>query len=390
MASPRIAVAVLAIASSSAALAQSQVGSASPLFSCPVRLELLSALSGTEGMDKPVYGLPVRQWRPEHLAQAQRQYEACQASAPGPQSLKDAERVDAQRQFGLLRGAFQQRDHLQGLQAREQAGQSAAAQAGGSIAQSSGTLQWTYSVQAAGYVSARTNTVTCDEVEKLPQDLLTFTPQSQQEFPRFHAACAQAQQIPPRVAALFKNSVDELARERQAQANYVATVQQAIRQPAQQTHRSVTALEKANRFIASSDPAAQASTKQLGVLRGQVDARECAVHAAQAGVPAELQAALYLWRFQEPIGFLRLVCEAVRNGTAVKFSPKSMLTKDSFELRGAGKPAVRVTVQRQSMSDGKTLALIPTESRIGDRSAETTRANWPQLTAALQDAAGIK
>lgn len=374
---PRCWVATLFVAVSLSAQAQ-------PQLSCPVRLELLSALFGTEGLDKPVYGLPVRQWKPEHLTLAQRQYEACLASSTNPQSLKDAERAEGQRQFELLRGALQQRDRLLGLQAREHAGQSAAAQAGDSVTQKSGRLEWTYTTQNGDRL------VTCDDPEKLPTDLLSLTPKSQQEFPRFYAACVQAQQISPRFAALFNDSVDELARERQAQAGFVVAMQQAMRLPAQQTHRTVTALENANHFGASSDPAAQTASKQLVALRQQVNARECAAHAAQAGVPAELHTALYLWRFQEPLSFLGLVCGAVRNGAVVKFSPKGLLSKDSFEMRSAGKPAVSVTLQRQPMGDDKMLALIPVASRIGDRSADITRANWPQLTSALQDAMGVK
>lgn len=362
----------------------------SPVFTCPIRFEILTSLSGVDGLDKPIYGLPVRKWTQDHLVQAKRRYIACVTNSPGPQSLRDAELEEGARLFAQLPEILLRRDDLLRYQAREKVAQSVVTQAGGSVSQNSGNLQWSFEVQPAGSSLGQTHTMACENASRLPKDLLTLTPKSKQELPRFYSACSQAQQIPSHLNYEFQERVEQLAREQKAQAGFIEMVSQAVRQPAQQTNQSLTRMENANRFVSSSDHAAMYAINQLVELRQQVDVRECTTYSKQAGVPAELRTALYLWRFQEQTSLAGLLCDAVRNGASFKFSPKGMFSKDSFEVAAPGKKTVRVTMTRHDMGESKINVLIPVESRIDGRTAETTRANWPNLTAALQDVMGVK
>lgn len=359
-----------------------------PQFSCPVRLDLLTDIAGTGpgGLDKVIYGVRARDWKPEFLDQALRRYEACQAGAPGPQSLKDAERADAQRQFQLFRGALQQRDRLLALEARQAGAQAAVAQSGAvQISQSSGTLTWAYTRQSSGSTLASTpRSITCAEPEKLPEDLLSLSPQSQLELPKFYAACAQAQQIPGRAAVLFKESVEELAQERQAQAAFVARVRALVAAPTQQqTDQSVSALEKANRFQSSSDPAEKIASDQLAELRRKVDARECAEHSKRAGIPEELREAQYLIEWATPAPLVGMACAAARNGVSFRFSAKSLLSKDSFEVKGPS--GVKVVLARQQTAEGIAL-LVPVEGTVQGKTFAVTRQNLQVLAQQIRTA----
>jgi hypothetical protein len=353
-----------------------------PQFNCPVRLELLTEIAGTGpgGLEKIIYGVRARDWRPEFLDQALRRYEACQAAALGPQSLKDAERGDALRQFQLLKGSLQQRDRLVAQEARQASAQTAAAQSGAAqVGQRDGALTWAYVQRRAGNASDEPPfTITCAEPNQLPRDLLTLSPQSQLELPKFYAACVQAQQLVSGPSAtLFKESIDELARERQAQAGFLASLRALVAAPPQQqTHQSVSALEKANRFESSSEPAVNAAAKQLAALRQQVDARECAAHGKQAGIPEDLLKAQYLIEWATPAPLVGMACVAARNGVPFRFSAKSLLSKDSFEIKGS--PGVKVVLGRQDTAEGTTL-LVPLEGAVQGKTFAVTRQNLQVL-----------
>jgi hypothetical protein len=353
-----------------------------PQFNCPIRLELLTEIAGTGpgGLEKIIYGVRARDWRPEFLDQALRRYEACQAAAPGPQSLKDAERVDALRQFQLLKGSLQQRDRLLAQEARQASAQTAVAQSGAAqVGQRDGALTWAYVQRRTGNASDEPPfTVTCTEPDQLPRDLLTLSPQSQLELPKFYAACVQAQQLVGGPSAtLFKESIEELARERQAQAGFLASVRTLVAAPSQQqTHQSVSALEKANRFQSSSEPAVNAAAKQLAMLRQQVDARECAAHGKQAGIPEDLLKAQYLIEWATPAPLVGMACVAARNGVPFRFSAKSLLSKDSFEVKGS--PDVKVVLGRQETAEGITL-LVPLEGAVQGKTFAVTRQNLQVL-----------
>jgi hypothetical protein len=352
-----------------------------PQFACPVRLELLTEIdgAGVGGLDRLIYGVRARDWKPEFLDQAQRRYEACQAAAPGPQSLKDAERADALRRFQLLKGSLQQRDRLLAQEARQASGQTAAAQSGAAqIGQRDGVLTWAYTTRRAGSAFAsEPRSITCAEPEKMPQDLLTLSPQSQLELPKFYAACVQAHQIPGSAVVLFKESIDELAQERQAQAGFITSVRKLVAAPPQQqTDQSVSVLEKAIRFQSSSEPAVNAAADQLTTLRQQVDARECAVHGKQAGIPVDLLQAQYLVEWATPAPLVGMACAAARNGVPFRFTAKGLLSKDSFEVKGA--TSIKVVLGRQQMADGGLL-LVPLEGTVQSKTFEVTRQNLQVL-----------
>jgi len=367
----RIVLALGLAGAASSALAQA------PQFSCPVRLELLTDISGTGpgGLDKVIYGVRARDWKPEFLEQAQRRYEACQAAAPGPQSLKDAERADALRRFQLLKGALQQRDHLLALDARQASAQTVAAQSGAAgVGQRDGVLTWAYIRRRAGSASDDPPfTITCAQPTQLPQDLLTLSSQSQLELPKFYAACVQAQQVPGSAAVLFKESVEELTRERRAQAAFITGVRALVSAPPQQqTDQTVFALEKANHFQGSSEPAATAASEQLAALRQKVDAKECAAHGRQAGIPDDLMKAQYLMEWAMPTSLVAMACAAARNGVAYRFKAKGLPSKDNFELKGAA--AIKVVLSRQQLPEGGAL-LVPLEATVQGNTFEVTRQN---------------
>lgn len=354
-----------------------------PQFNCPVRLDLLTEIdgAGVGGLDRLIYGVRARDWKPEFLDQALRRYEACQAVAPGPQSLKDAERADALRQFQLLKSSLQQRDRLVAQEVRQASAQTAAAQSGAAqVGQRDGALTWAYVQRRAGNTSDEPPfTITCAEPNQLPRDLLTLSPQSQLELPKFYAACVQAQQlVSGPSAALFKESIDELARERQAQAGFIASARTLVAAPLQQqTHQTVSALEKANRFQSSSEPAVNAAADQLTTLRQQVDVRECAAHGKQAGIPADLLQAQYLVEWATPAPLVGMACTAARNGVPFRFRAKGLLSKDSFEVKGA--TSIKVVLARQQIAEGGVL-LVPLEGTVQGKTFEVTRQNLQVLT----------
>jgi hypothetical protein len=271
---------------------------------------------------------------------------------------------------------LQQRDRLLAQEARQASARTAVAQSSAAqVGQRDGALTWAYVQRRAGNASDEPPfTVTCAEPDQLPRDLLTLSPQSQLELPKFYAACVQAQQLVGGPSAtLFKESIEELARERQAQAGFLASVRTLVAAPSQQqTHQSVSALEKANRFQSSSEPAVNAAAKQLATLRQQVDARECAAHGKQTDIPEDLLKAQYLIEWATPAPLVGMACVAARNGVPFRFSAKSLLSKDSFEVKGS--PDVKVVLGRQETAEGTTL-LVPLEGTVQGKTFAVTRQN---------------
>ena len=364
------------LGAAAAVLAASASAQAQPKFDCPIDWNGMVRLSGDGpgGLERQIHGLPVREWKPEHLDLALRRHDECQASAPGPDSLKKAEREFAVSRVDMYKGYLRQRD---GQIAREAAGKQAvvAVQQSGSAqvqADRSRRLQLTYIDERGSPTVAD-----CIDASRIPLPWHRLSTRSQDDLPRFFQACVQANQLPESDTPQFKRRLDELQRDRAAQKQYVAAVQALARAPQQQNEKTLAAVEALWRFNLSSDPEVRNAAEQLGQIRQAVDAKECVAHVKSAGVPDNLVSGYYLMESFSPLSLKAIICTAARQNVKFKYSGGGLIGDETLELKGK-RSHVRIAVTRQKMHDG-SIILVPVESRVDGNTQAISRANIQHL-----------
>lgn len=357
-----------------------------PQFTCPVQWDRFTALRPEYlgPLDSVVGGVRIRDWKPEHLDLALRRFDECLAIKPGPQSLKDAEHNFAADNVRAMKAGLVERDRRLGQERAASSAQQLVSQAGSQRigANAAGLVQWRWSY--AG--ESETRVITCAEPGAVPFYVTTLSSDSLQDLPKFVQACMRAGQMSPEVAGKFRVAVDKIASGAPTDADFIAKVAALRGNPAGQTHRALLALEDLPQYEPSPHPPVLEASSQVRRMREALDARECPALTTRAGVPKELAEALYVWKWGDPTGFTFIPCDAIRSGAAFAFSPKSAVSKDSFEIKSSAR-VVKVTLKRNVASDGRSVLLMPVEAQInGGRVALITNENLPQLTDQLRQA----
>lgn len=353
-----------------------------PKFDCPFDWNAMTNLSGLGpgGLDRPINGLRVRDWKPEHLDLALRRHDECQASAPGPESLKKAERDFAVSRVAMYKGYLRQRDGQLAQEAAGKQAQAAVQQSGSAQVQtdSNRRLQLTYTDERGS-----TSSVDCVDASRIHSPWARLARQSQEDLPRFFQACVQAAQLPQPEAVQFKQRLDELQRDRLAGKEFVAAVQVLARSPQQQTDKTVGALEAQWRFNQHSDSDLRSAGQQLSQIRKAVDLKECDAHTKRTGLAENLTSAFYLMEFNQPTPLRWMICAAGRQNVKFSYSGGGLVGDESLDFKGQ-RTHVRIAVQRQKMPDGSIL-FVPVESRVnGEEKRTTTRANIQLLAHQLR------
>lgn len=349
-----------------------------PQFTCPVQWDRFTTLRPEYlgPLDSVVGGVRIRDWKPEHLDLALRRFDECLATKPGPQSLKDAEHNFAADNVRAMKAGLVERDRRLGQERAASSAQQLVSQAGSQRigVNAAGLVQWRWSY--AG--ESETRVITCAEPGAVPFYVTTLSSDSLQDLPKFVQACMRAGQMSPEVAGKFRVAMDKIASGAPTDADFIAKVAALRSNPAAQTHTALLALEDLPQYEPSSRPLVLEASSQVHRMREALDDRECPVLAARAGVPKELADAQYLWDWMNPTGFAFIPCDAIRSGVSFSFSPKGIVAKDSFEIKGAR--TLKVTLIRTVGSDGKSVLLVPVETLVNGHAAAITRANLPQLT----------
>jgi hypothetical protein len=357
-----------------------------PLFACPVQWDRFTTLRPEYlgSLDSVVGGVRIRDWQPEHLDLALRRFDECLATKPGPQSLKDAEHKFAADNVRAMKAGLVERDRRMAEEKAAIGIQQSAAQVGspriGTNATGAVQWRWRYAGESA------TRVITCTEPGAVPLYVTTLSSDSLQDLPKFVQACMRAGQMSPEVAGKFKVAMDKIASGAPTDADFIAKVAALRGNPTAQTHKALLALEDLPQYEPSPHPPVLEASSQVRRIREALDARECPALTTRAGVPKELAEALYVWKLGDPTGFTFIPCDAIRSGATFAFSPKGLVSKDSFEIRSSAR-VVKVTMMRNVASDGRSVLLSPVEAQInGGRVASITNENLPQLTDQLRQA----
>lgn len=357
-----------------------------PQFTCPVQWDRLTTLRPEYlgPLDSVVGGVRIRDWKSEHLDLALRRFDECLATKPGPQSLKDAEHNSAADSVRAMKAGLVERDRRLAQEKAANGVQQFAFQAGSPRigANSAGALQWHWSY--AG--NSASGVITCADPGAVAFYVTALSSDSLQDLPKFIQACMRAGQMTPDVASKFKTAMDKLAGGAPTDADFIAKVAALRGTPAAQTHKALLALEDLPQYEPSPYRPVLEASSQVRRMREALDARECPTLTTRAGVPRELTEALYVWKWGDPTGFTFIPCDAIRSGATFTFSPKGVVSKDSFEIRSSAR-VVKVTLMRNVASDGKSVLLLPVEAQVnGGRAASITNENLPQLTDQLRQA----
>jgi len=223
----------------------------------------------------------------------------------------------------------------------------------------------------------------CEDIGRLTNYWSRLSPESRDDVPKFLDICIRAGRISPGVVQKAKVIIEQIEGQRREEADFVSRVKALARNPQLQTDKAIAAMQNEWQLGGSGDPAVRAAAEQLEAMRAALDARECPLHAKRAGVPAALLSAMYLFEWNSPLTFVGIACTAARSGAQFRYLSAGLLSKEGFEIKGAS--TVKVSLTRQSMSDGNVL-LIPVESTINGKTAATTRANLQVLSSHIRSA----
>jgi hypothetical protein len=337
--------------------------------SCPVDWSRLSGLDSS--LDKEIFGLRVRDWKPEHISQMRQQMESCLARSGWPESLKGATRKDANRIAQNAFAALERRDRV--LQAERQSS---------TVAErlSRANIPGVRLKDGALLISGPDiyEEQSCDSD---PERFRRLARNRRDVFVAFTSLCTELRQISKEQSTRLAALLAEIQREDQGVAALASRVAAFKARPETVTHQQLQQVEwetqqVAERLRSRPEPHSDMAALQgsLAAVRRALDDRECPNYMRQAGMPKDLMTAQYLIERRNPDDLENMVCWATRNGAKVSYLIGGMGRKEGFEIKG--KVAVQVRADRSFAPDGKTIILVPVRGAINGEPVMVTGENF--------------
>ena len=370
---------------------------------CPVRWDQVSRL-GDSNLDADLFGVKVRDWKPEYLDQVLRKSEECSRSGPGPESMRRAEHMDAaSRIYPFAKERyFEQRDrYLREEVARNQAStvikQSNLSQV--SVDRNTGAAESIEVDYGQKRVAMR-----CDKLER---GIGFATAESYRQVAAFAKLCAQSQATDGKMVALYEQQAAKVPGIYSAMGAFASQMTELATRPLSEVHvQELTVVRQ--RLSAQMESVGLTGTGyyyppselertyssavvQLEKMQKQLDAKNCEAQFLKVGMPAKWKNSLIVMESNSPDVFLPLMCSAFRSGAQVRYLSGGLLSKEGFEVKSP-KRTVQVFVGyvRVPGGDPDEPVMMPVTAKIDGKSMDVTRANARALVIELATAMANK
>ncbi len=356
---------------------------------CPVRWDLVGTNLSGNNLDADLFGVKVRDWKPEYLDQVLRKSEECSRSGPGPESVRRAEHLDgATRVYPYAKGLFAERDRR--LQQEGLRNQVTA-----SVQQAN--LKQVVTLDSAGlpqsiqiiYGPTGRETRTCNT---LNQGIGYATAESYGQAVGFARLCQQAGRTESGTVAMLErqaaavpalyNTLDAFAAQVKQVSNQTQVPDAKLKELAANRQRVEDQLKSLN--LPNNDEVFVAAGKTLQKLFDQADGKACDAAYSKARMPAAWKDNYIIYQWNTPRRLLDVVCFGLRNGAQVRYLSGGIFSREGIEVKSP-KRTVQLFTQVNSGPGGdpNVQILVPIAAKMGGQEIEVTRANLPTVAAAL-------
>lgn len=374
--------AALALVSAFPAHAELKIG-------CPVRWEMLAQLDG-RNLDTELFGVKVRDWKPEFLDQVMRRQDECHAKSGYPESLKKAERDDSRRLYQVALAALEERDRrlneeVRGNQMRTAISESKLT---GIKIDSRGLPE---SVEVAYSPTNRAN-VMCRDLSRG----IGYAPvESFRQVAAFARLCQQTQQTDANTVATLERQANGIAALYQAIDAFIPQVQEAAKRASIPESR-VKELSAAQLRIQTQieslrlpDYRAIDSTfgdalSKLKTMQEQVNEKACMETFAKTNLPPAWKNYLIVYEWNNPRRLLDVVCYGIRHGAQIKYLSGGLFGSEGIEVKSINRTLQLFTqTNRIPGGDPNVQALSLVAAKIGGQKFNVGHANLQAVAAEL-------
>lgn len=346
---------------------------------CPIRWDLVARINGANP-DADLFGVLVRDWKPEYLDQLKDKDEECIAKEAVPESMKKAERREGQRQYAFIKARYVEARGIVGAR-EELRNQIASAISRDKLTQV--TLERDGLPKSIEIIYRPTGraTITCDT---LRQGIGYATPESYRQALGFARLCQQTQQAETKtvsilerqasgVAALY-GAIDAYAKQADDVTKHAPVPDARLKElTAMRDHvlEQMKSLE-----LPDNDGDFMAAQKKHDAMQAQLDAKACDGMYSKVGMPKAWKANYILLEVNSPESFLGLVCAAFRNGAQVRYLSGGLTSAEGFEFKSVKRTVQIFTVaNRIPGGDPSVQMLVPVMAKIDGTKVEVSRAN---------------
>lgn len=121
----------------------------------------------------------------------------------------------------------------------------------------------------------------------------------------------------------------------------------------------------------------------LTPVSGQANgsASTCAEFKTNAGMPKDLDKALYMAAVNEPWSFPEMICSGIKNGATVRYLRSGLFRNEGFEIKGS--LPMKVYFERDAIPSSGALVLVPTNGVVRSNEIEVTPGNIRMFTGYL-------
>lgn len=359
---------------------------------CPVRWDQVSRL-GDPNLDAELFGVKVRDWKPEDLDEVLRKSEACSRSGPGPESMRRAEHMDgAGRVYPAAKGIYlADRDrHLREESLRTQG--AAAAQQSNLTQVKTGTDGIPSAIEIKyDAFGGQTAMRSCDSLRR---GLGDANAESYRQAAAFGRLCLQAQQTDAETVTKLERQAVGLADLNKQIGGFAVQVGKSVANtaaPAAQVQELSAQRQRISAQLVAlglsrewSNNALTQASNQLDVMVKRADEQACNGTFAKSGFPAAWAAHYIVLEANSPEPFKGIVCLAGKTGAQARYLSGGLLSKEGFEVKSP-KRTVQVFVEthRPAGGDSGVQVMVPVSAKIDGKSGDVTRANLRALAAEL-------
>ena len=322
---------------------------------CPVRWAFLAKLSGPN-LDADLFGVKVRDWKPEYLDELVIRQEECLLRANWPESVKTAERSGGKADAERARVShFARRDQL----LREEALRNRVA---ASVDESKLTQIELDRQGLPASIEIRhnyTNNKFTHRCDTLRRGIGFATTESYRQAVVFARLCQEAKKTDASVLAMLERqaaNIESLHRAIEVFAGSVSD-EEKRQPPAGDRVRELTTARnrllaqfKALELVGTPDKFDDAQNR-LAAMQAKLSAMACDSMYLQAGMPKAWRANFILLGQGGVERFQPIICDAINSGAQVRYISSGLMSGEGFEIKSA-KRTVQIFVESNRVPGG--------------------------------------
>lgn len=368
-------------------------------LSCPVQWEMLTELQRGD-VDSLLFGVKIRDWKPEFFDEMARKHEVCMAEANTPDSLRVAELEDINSRILATRWMyFDDRDkNIKKQQAAKQTAQTvvAARQQGVEVPMSKDGIPLDIKLRLRYPERGYDPEIywTCGNTGKAQTGWIDEA--SIQKAIYYTDVCLQSGRAKQQDALAQKENLELLARLYGDIDKLAKGVSDAVRatnvsaQTMSELRNAYSEISSAASRVAQwpdKNPILKQAGDELKKLSAQAEKAACDAAYGRVKFPDAWRTAAYLEDWNSAMPFTQFICNALSTGAQVRYLSGGLISSTGFEVKSKVRTVqVFVDAKRLPGGDPNALLLSPVSAKINNEKMTITRQNFRAFIAELTTA----